>query len=264
MNKVVIDFPPGGLGHFLARVLNNDYDFQSGLLGEFHSQQHSYESATSSKEDFEKTFESSNKNKNVICLHNFNNTDLRSYFPNHKLINIFLDDMLEVFTNNFYYKAIGSNKTTKKNFLSDIESKYANSFAPIREEFYNFCSWLPNSDWTKQKLNYINLPFSHVYNYDRLKELFDSCELLVPNNFKEIHDDFLLKQSGVLHKFSQYSEILKCISNRTSYKIPQEFNDVDFGIISSMIYKSTGKDVINLQSKNWFTDTLDIIEYGKI
>lgn len=264
MNKVVIDFPPGGLGHFLARVLNNDYDFQAGSLGEFHSQKHNYESVTSSKENFEKTFEHSDKTKNIICLHNFNNIDLRSYFPNHKLVNVYLDNRLDVFTNNFYYKAIGSDHTTKIKFLSSIKIKYLNSPNPIREEFCNFHSWIPSSDWAKQKLNYINIPFSCFYNYSKLNELFNACGFLIPNNFKEIHNDFLVKQSVILNKSAEYSKILESISNRTSYKIPQYFTDVDFGIVSSMIYKLTGKDVINLTSYNWFTDSLEIIEYGKI
>jgi hypothetical protein len=264
MNKVVIDFPPGGLGHFLSRVLNNDYNFQAGVLGEFHSQQHSYESVTSSQEGFEKTFELSDKTKNVICLHNFNNTDLKLYFPNHKLINVYLDDSLDIFTNNFYYKAIGSNNAAKLKFLSSIKTKYPDSPNPVREEFCNFHSWLPTSDWAKQKLNYINLPFSYMYNYTSLSDLLDAHKFSIPNNFKKIHDDFLVKQEGIIRKSVQYSEILKSVSDRISYKIPQNFTDVDFGIISSMIYKLTGKDVINLLSINWFSDTLDIIEYGKI
>jgi hypothetical protein len=264
MNKVVIDFPPGGLGHFIARVLNNDYNFQSGKLGEFHSQEHNYESITGSFENFEKNFQKSDKNKNVVCLHNFNNTNLGYYFPDHKLINVFLDDKLDIYTNNFYYKAIGSDYTTKKNFIDKVKEKYPNSPNAIREEFFNFYSWLSESSLVNEKPDYINLPFSWIYRFDKLNKFFKNNDLIIPANLEEIHRDFLVKQSNIVEKSKNYSLILENISNRKNYQIPKEFNDVDFGIVSSMVYKLTGKDIINLYSVGWFTDTAEIIDYGKI
>jgi hypothetical protein len=264
MNKLVIDFPPGACGHFLARALNNEYDFKVGLSGEIHSLNHNYSSITTSESQFNNMFFSrlpTAMNANVICLHNFSNLDLHSYFPDHKLINVFLDDKFEIFAKNFYHKAIGTHKNTKNDYHKSIASKFVDSVCPLREEYYYFYNWLRNSNWTKQKENYYNLPFSYIYDKDKLQNFFADTGIEIPQNWDSIHNNFLLAQKKILDEVNEYHTIVTHIIQKTYYEIPKNLTDIDFGIISGILKNITNKEVTYIGSKNWFSNTHQLLDY---
>ena len=261
MNKVVIDFPPGACGHFIARVLNGEYNFVSGKLGEFHNLHHSYTSITTTEEYFPKIFESTQSNENVICLHNFKNYKLDKVYPTHALVSIYIDSTFDDFLQNFYYKAISSNKEILTQYHRDVNNKFKNSPCPLREEFFNLYSWLSVSSWKDKKENHINLPFSYIYSYQLLEEFLSEHNFILPDNFKEIHKDFLYAQNNILTKSKIFAKIVEAVSDKKIINIPLDLTEVDRGILSAMLYKSTGVDVININSSNWFKNTKEILEY---
>lgn len=261
MNKVVIDFPPGACGHFLARVLNGEYNFVSGELGQFHSLHHSYTSITTTEEYFPKIFESTQSNENVICLHNFKNYKLDKIYPTHALVSIYIDSMFDVFLQNFYYKSLRSNKEILAQYHQDVNNKFKNSPCPLREEFFNLYNWLPESNWKDKKDNHINLPFSYIYSYQLLEEFLLKHNFILPDNFKEVHEDFLRAQQGILDKSKIFADITEAVLNKKLIDVPGHLTDVDRGILSGMLYKTTGVDVININSPIWFTNTKEILEY---
>lgn len=262
MNKAVIDFPPGACGHFLSRVLNLEYNFKSGTLGEFHLMKHNYKSMTASQENFSEVFNSNNtSNENIICLHNFNNFDLSKHYPTHKLISIYIDSKFDIFLQNFYIKSIGSNSDILTKYHESVVSKFTESLCPIREEFYNLYRWLPSSNWTKLKSNYINFPFSYIYSHEQTSQFLTEYNFILPDNFKEIHDDFLLAQTEILNKSKLFNLIESAITNKIPMDIPPDLTDVDRGILSGLLYRITGTELTNVNSPTWFTNTQEILNY---
>ena len=264
MNKVVIDFPPGGCGHFLARLLNDEYSFEVGERGEYHSLHHEYNSITTTKENFKTEFvKNISSDQNVICLHNFDNFPLEKFYPDHKLINIYIDGMYNVFVKNFYMKAISSHDRVLDNYHRDNKEKFQNSPCPLREEFYCFYSWVQTSDWAKEKTDYINLPFSYIYQVDILKKFLIDYGFTIPNNFLKIHEDFMIAQQSILNITEIYNNIIEAIESHKNLKIPEFFTDVDRGIVSAMIYQKLNIDLLNVHSIEWFSDTKQIWNYKK-
>jgi hypothetical protein len=262
MNRVVIDFPPGACGHFLSRVLNLEYNFKSGNLGEFHSLSHNYKSMTTSQENFPGIFDSNTaSNENVICLHNFNNFDLSKKYPTHKLISIYIDSKFEIFLQNFYIKAIGSNANTLSQYHESVVNKFTESLCPFREEFYNMYQWLPTSKWSQLKTDYVNFPFSYIYSYEQTMQFLIEHNFVLPDNFKEIHADFLLAQTEILNKGELFNSIKAAVIKKMPMDIPIYLTDIDRGIISGMLYQIIGADITNVNSLNWFTNTQEILNY---
>ena len=72
--KYVVTAPPGGLGHFLSRILANEYDFSVESNGSYHSLKIAYSSQTTQIEAFDKVIHDTSNP--VVCLHNFDNRDL--------------------------------------------------------------------------------------------------------------------------------------------------------------------------------------------
>ena len=264
MNKVVIDFPPGACGHFLSRVLNSEYNFLSGTDGKFHNLEHAYKSITTSMERFAHEFESNGATtENVVCLHNFNNFDLGIKYPGYKLISIYVDSMVDVFLQNFYIKAIGSEKKTLDQYHASVDAKFGDSPCPLREEFYNLYQWIPNSSWAMTKDRHINLPFSYIYSYEKLNRFLLDSGFTVPDNFKDIHEDFINKQDKILNKSKLFKQVAIAVYHKENIDIPSELTEVDKGILAGILYEHTGIEVTDINSPTWFCTTAEILNYIK-
>jgi len=50
--KYVITAPPGGLGHFLSRIIAGEYDFTVSPAGSYHSLKKEYSSQTTHIDEF--------------------------------------------------------------------------------------------------------------------------------------------------------------------------------------------------------------------
>jgi hypothetical protein len=248
--KYLITAPPGALGHFLSRVLNNDYDFDVGQMGQYHGLKKNYSAQTTFLEDYQGYQEVDQK---IICLHNFDNRDFRSIAKDRVVVNVVVNGCWEIYFNNFWRKAMMSNTTKTKQAVEDINKKFPNSNNSLREEFY----WLylnavqGKVEWLPITMHGIQVFFCDFYGLESFKTLLKQIPESVCDNIDDIWNHFIKSQSVILSRTQLYQKICEDIIQGNPPQIPDYFDNIDFGIMSGMIQHQQGIDVLNLENNSW-------------
>ena len=247
--KYVITAPPGGLGHFLSRILANDYDFTVESNGSYHSLRMAYFSQTTQIETFDKVIHDTDNP--VICLHNFDNRDLTETFNNRTIVNIMIDSHYEIFLNNYFRKAIQSNSQTVDKFLEESQIRFPTSKNFLREEFFFMYQSIIKKEiaWLPQCVIGHKVPFGSFYKLELfVQEMYKITKL---PNLDEIWAHFINAQQPILDRVNLYQSICDQVVNEQQPEIPTYFDNVDFGIMCGMIITQHGIDKLNLENDNW-------------
>jgi hypothetical protein len=248
--KYLVTAPPGALGHFLSRILNNEYDFTVGHAGQYHALKKTYSSQTTVMEQYNGLTMVDDK---VICLHNFDNCDFSELAPDRRIINIVVDGCWEIFLNNYYRKAIQSNVDVANNYHQQVNKKFPTSKNSLREEFYwlylNACKG--NIEWLPTDMAGISINFCDFYQLSSFKTALDLIPGLETHNPDEIWSHFMQSQQPIISRTHCYHQICQDIKNNTTPTIPDYFDNVDFGIMCGMLYICTGQDLLNLDQDSW-------------
>jgi hypothetical protein len=247
--KYVVTAPPGGLGHFLSRILANEYDFSVELNGSYHSLKIIYSSQTTQIETFDKVIHDTSNP--VVCLHNFDNRDLTETFNDRTVINIVVDSYYEIFLNNYFRKAIHSNLQTVGRFLKESQIRFPTSKNFLREEFFFMYQSMIKKEiaWLPQHMIGHEIPFSSFYK----SELFmqEMHKIAKFTNLKEIWTHFINAQQPIINRVNLYQSICDQVVHDQQPEIPRYFDNVDFGIMCGMIVTQHGIDMLNLENNNW-------------
>lgn len=247
--KYVVTAPPGGLGHFLSRILANEYDFSVESNGSYHSLKITYSSQTTQIEMFDKVIHDTSNP--VVCLHNFDNRDLTKLFNDRTVINIVVDSHYEIFLNNYFRKAIHTNSQTVDKFLKESQNRFPTSKNYLREEFFFMYQSMIKREIAWLPLHMIghNVPFGSFYK----SELFaqEMSRIATFLNLEEIWTHFINAQQPILDRVNLYQSICDQVVNDQQPKIPTYFDNVDFGIMCGMIVTQHGIDLLNLENNNW-------------
>lgn len=248
--KYLVTAPPGGLGHFLSRVLNQSYDYQVGSKGQYHSLEKTYSSQTTQFENYQGLRITPDK---VICLHNFDNQDFSLLVSDRVIVNVIIDGHWPIYLNNWYRKAIQSNLEVEQSFLQKTNDKFPSSGNALREEFY----WLylhaidDKIPWLHQHMHGMPFLFSHFYD----KDSFIDAVAVIPGSdlhgIESIWYHFWQSQQIIIEKTNLYEQICSDLIGNKRPKIPESFDNVDFGIMSGMIQHRYGQDLLNLQNDAW-------------
>lgn len=249
--KYVIAAPPGGLGHFLTRIVANEYDFTVGPTGSYHSLKKEYSSQTVQIDQFNDAIHDTDHN--VICLHNFDNRDLSTTFIDRTVVNIIIDNNYEVYLNNYYRKAVQSSDDCQTQFIKQSQERFPTSNNYLREEFFFMHQAVINHKihWLPQQSVGIDVMFSSFYNWPAFNDMLSTIPELTPRYVKEIWNHFFRAQQSILDRVSLYQPICDQIIQGKTPVLPEYFDNVDFGIMSSMIFVQTGQDKLNLNEDNW-------------
>lgn len=248
--KYLVTAPPGGLGHFLSRLLNQNYDFEVGNKGQYHDLEKTYSSQTTDLDSYQGLKITSEK---VICIHNFDNRDFSSIVSDRVIINVIIDGCWEIYLNNWYRKAIQSNVTVEQNFLRQVNEKFPSSANALREEFY----WLYLSaisdkiPWLHRVMHGVAFYFCDFYDLDAFRNAILNIDGSCSDDLTPIWNHFFQSQSGVTSRTILYEQICSDISNGKSPQIPRHFDNIDFGIMSGMIQHRYNQDVLNLGNDSW-------------
>lgn len=247
--KYVITAPPGGLGHFLSRILAGEYNFTVEANGSYHSLTTAYSSQTTQIETFDKILH--DNDNPVICLHNFDNRDLTKTFPDRTIINIVIHSHYEIFLNNYFRKAIHSNANTAKKFIKQSQERFPTSCNHLREEFFFMyqCMIKKQIAWLPHCMIGHNILFGHFYNLDLFVQ--DISKIITIPNIEQIWNHFISAQQPILNRVELYQSICDQVVQQQQPKIPEYFDNVDFGIMCGMIATKHGIDKLNLENNNW-------------
>jgi hypothetical protein len=250
MNSYIITAPPGGLGHFLSRVLSSEYDFNVSGTGSYHDLPKNYKSLTSTIDVWDKKLIDSTET--VICIHNFDGRDLTTIFSNRLQIDIVIDGLREIYLNNFYRKAIASNKTIENQFLEDCQKKFSHT-NNVREEFFFLYQHLCQGaiPWLSTKSTKKEFKFSYFYNWEKFYQSVQSIVDIEQESLKPIWEHFIKSQQYIIDRTNQYVKICDNINNNITPIIPENFDNIDFGIMSGMYYLKYQKDILNLSNDQW-------------
>jgi hypothetical protein len=249
--KYVIAAPPGGLGHFLSRIVANEYDFTVSSTGSYHSLKKEYSSQTVQIDQFDNAVHDTDHD--VICLHNFDNRDLLTTFKDRTVVNIIIDNNYEVYLNNYFRKAIQSSSTYHDQFIKQSQEKFPTSNNYLREEFFFMYQAVVNHKiaWLPQQPEGVNVLFSDFYNRTTFDNMLSTISKSTPDCVKEIWDHFIAAQQPILDRVSLYQPICDQLIQGKIPVLPEYFDNVDFGIMCGMIFVQTGQDKLNLNADNW-------------
>lgn len=249
--KYVITAPPGGLGHFLARIVANEYNFTVSPTGSYHSLKKEYSSQTTHMDEFSDAIHDTDHD--VICLHNFDNRNLSNTFKNRTVVNIVIDGKYEIYLNNYFRKAVQSSGSYLDKFIKKSQEKFPTSNNYLREEFFFMYQAIVNHEiaWLPQQPLGINIPFSGFYNLSEFNTGLISIPGLVVNHVEETWNHFITAQQSIVNRVGQYQTICDQLIQGKTPCLPEDFDNVDFGIMCGMIFVQTGKDNLNLNNNNW-------------
>jgi hypothetical protein len=251
--QYVVTAPPGGLGHFLARIIADDYNFSASNTGSYHGLTKTYSSQTTQIEYFDSAIH--NNDNAIICLHNFDNRDLSETFPGRIVVNIIVDSDYEIYFNNYFRKAIQSSKVVEKNFLERCKLKFSTSNNFVREEFYFLYQAATNDEiqWLPKQMTGINIPFGNFYKFNTFKSQVSEIPGVDITNDKltQIWNHFIAAQDPVLDRVNRYQPICNSVLLGQPTVVPEWFDNVDFGIMCGMLFKQAGVDKLNLNHDCW-------------
>jgi len=248
--KYIITAPPGALGHFLARIISNEYDFSVHPSGSYHGLTKTYSSQTT---DMDMYTGGQDNACPVICIHNFDNQDLTKKFQDRQVVNILVNGHWEIYLNNFYRKAIQSSKIEEKKVIACAEKKFPTSNNSLREEFFYIYQHAIHGTikWLPTDMTGLNVNFSDFYQQDTFINLIDSIPGVDVKNPKSVWKHFIEAQQSIINRVEQYQRICDVAIDKKTPDIPNYFDNVDFGIICGMIQHQYGADLLNLDNDRW-------------
>jgi len=249
--KYVIAAPPGGLGHFLSRIVSREYNFTVGPIGSYHSLEKEYSSQTTQIDEFNDTIHDTDHD--VICLHNFDNRNLSDTFKDRTVINIVIDSKYEIYLNNYFRKAVRSSNLYSGNFIKNSQKRFPTSNNYLREEFFFMYQAVVNHKiaWLPQQPAGINIPFSNFYNLSTFNNTLLTVLELKTIQVEEIWNHFITAQQPILDRVSLYQPLCDQLIQGKTPILPEYFDNIDFGIMCGMIFVQTGQDKLNLNTDNW-------------
>jgi len=249
--KYVITAPPGGLGHFLSRIVAKEYNFAVGPTGSYHSLKKEYSSQTTHIDEFSKVIHDTEHN--VICLHNFDNRNLSDILKDRIIVNIIVDSNYELYLNNYFRKAIQSYGPYLDKFIKQSQERFPTSNNYLREEFFFMYRAIVNHEisWLPQQPKGINVPFGDFYNLSAFRTVLASIPGLTVSHVEEIWNHFITAQQVIVDRVAQYQTICDQLIQGKTPILTEDFDNVDFGIMCGMIFVRTGKDNLNLNNDNW-------------
>jgi hypothetical protein len=250
--KYIVTAPPGALGHFLARIISNEYDFSVNPTGSYHGLTKNYSSQT---KDMDTYAGAQDNDLTVICLHNFDNQDLTKKFQDRLVVNIVVNGYWEIYLNNFYRKAIQPDKTGEKKFVDRAKEKFPTSNNSLREEFFYIYQHAIQGNVAHLPTNMIglNVNFSDFYQLDTFIKLITSISGIDVKNPELIWKHFIEAQKSIIDRVNHYQKICDAVIHNPTPAptIPEYFDNVDFGIMCGMIQHQYGVDLLNLDNDLW-------------
>ena len=268
---IVIDYPPGGLGNFVAQVITNSINYDDSNLS-FHRTTTTAkdiidsELTVDSEESFLQNITTWASTAEVCLIHSYGQLDKLIEKVNSSIYyQIVVSKKIEIYILNQYLKALADNPNGEK-YMQDYVEKYFGSAEPwqYREHVYLQYHWLK----TPSYVNTPNKQANIIYFDNFYKDQNSFCKEIKKINrdidVNKVYNKFIQTQRFLLDKINLYDSIILAVAQGSNKTIPENLSMIDQGIISGMLsdqYKNIEFQLPN--NNNWFNNTDEIINLIK-
>jgi hypothetical protein len=239
---IIIDYPPGGLGNFLAQVITHTKMNADHLS--FHQTPGDYdrlvlESAT----EFVNAWPNFIINHSVVVIHSFGHLYLvRKRFPQARIIQVVVNNEISIYMNNMYRKACEDNPNSDSTLHEYLIKHYGQDTQPTRRENYalSYLYFLNNKDYH----NTVNPLADVIINFDNLYQDFNSFQLeldkITSNNLEPLFELFVKTQDPIITRTKMYRGIINGI--KTYKECADQFDTIDHGLLAGMLQDKYKKE----------------------
>lgn len=264
---IIIDYPPGGLGNFVAQVITDSIDYNSPNLS-FHS--------TTNRDviNLELLVEEELFLQKVatwlptteICLaHSHGHLDKLIEKVTAIYYQVVVSEKIEIYILNQQLKAVAS-MANGKEYMQEYIEKHFDSAEPwqYRENFYLQYLWLKTPSYINTPNKQANIVYFDNFYKDQLAFYEEIKKINKDIDVHKVYNKFIQSQRFLLDKISLYDSIILAVRQGINKTIPKDLSMIDQGIISGMLsdqYKNIEFQLPN--NNNWFSDTNEIINLIK-
>lgn len=262
-NCIIVDYPPGGLGHFIAQVKLNLIDNHTYPLS-FHSMynlryDYDIELIVDSKKKFLERLSQWEPKKTLSVCHSWGNAKLLKQTFNCQVWQVLVDQSLIYLHLNRLMKAAGWNDTIDKDLFDRFKSGFkSGTDAGIKRLWYfNSLKYLQLSPWRDADLV---IKFDDFYKDQN--SFAETISKINPNaDIEAIYNAFLKSQTPIIDRVNRYTNVVEAIKQGDKIAIDDDFCLLDHSLLIwmlSTIYPN--KDFTNMNSESWFSNTDQILD----
>jgi hypothetical protein len=267
LNKtIVIDYPPGALGHFISQILTNNINYSNQHIS-FHKSPITIDKQliVVNEQQFLNKIESWVPTNKVVLSHSFGSIGKLKEKIDCTIIQVVVNEETIYYMLNQHLKANADNRKANIYRTRHMIKHYNNAACwSIRENYCYQYKWLKNEN------SYIKQPHAEadvIINFDNFyknQELFFSeinrINDQIDNKLK-LYNFFQTTQKSILDKVKWYHSIILAVKNRNKIQLPTNLTLLDQGIISGMLSDVYPQIEWQLPNKDiWFTSTDEMLK----
>ena len=242
---IFIDYPPGGLGNFLAQILTTDGELSDKHISFHRMKGKKYSALTpESSEQFcqqIKTFAPSNE---VTVTHSFGNiNELRTRWPHATIIQVVARQEIAILLNNMWRKAAGDNPNSETTLSNRLMQHYKKDTVAIRRENYalSYLYFKQNAGYhnTRHPMTDIEIDFDNLYQGPDLMHM-ELLKIKKDVAITKINKVFQSTQHLIIQKNNLYKEL---VAGSISWEQSKHYFDtIDHGLICGMLQEKHNKE----------------------
>lgn len=242
---IFIDYPPGGLGNFLAQILTNQLDMFSQHMSFHRNPKKLYSVLTpESGEQFCQQIRSFVPAHEVSVIHSFGNLDqIRIRWPSATIVQIVVRQEIAILLNNMWRKAAADNPNSEETLSKRLIQYYNKDTVATRRENYAL-----NYLYFKQTAGYHNTRHACTDIEINFDNLYQGIDLMFAELFKvkedvdveKIYPVFQLTQKPIIEKNKLYKDLVA--GSVAWQKIKHNFDTIDHGLICGMLQEKYARE----------------------
>lgn len=233
---IIIDYPPGGLGNFLAQVVTNTIDLNYQQPS-FHRNRNTYDTLSlDTPSDFAQAWPDFVPTSDVFVIHSFGQLDLvRRRYPQSTIIQVVVGKEIAIYMNNMYRKACADNSMTESTLHKYLIQHYGADSTATRRENYalSYLHFLHNQDYHNTPSDYADI----IINFDNLYQGFERFQLEINkikhNDIPSIFKVFVETQNIIISRTKLYQDIVNGTKNYQ--ECAEHFDTIDHGLLAGML-----------------------------
>lgn len=242
---IFIDYPPGGLGNFLAQILTNNSELSDTHASFHRSLKKEYSSLTpESSEQFCRQITSFVPKHEVTVTHSFGNiNELRNRWPSATIVQVVARQEIAILLNNMWRKAAVDNPNSEKTLSNRLIQHYKKNTVATQRENYarSYLYFKQNAGYhnTRHPLTDIEINFDSLYQGPYLMHT-ELIKIKTDIDISKINKVFQLTQQPIIQKNNLYKELIS--GSITWDQSKHYFDTIDHGLICGMLQEKHNKE----------------------
>lgn len=257
--NVLIDYPPGGLGNFIAQIFTNSIDLNLFYLAYHSTQDRNYDDSliSSTKEEFLSKLKTWEPTSTVTIIHSFGTLD--SFNFSGKVYQVVVEDDMISYILAQQIKTGAINGDSLKNYIEQNYGTFSNS--TVRENYaYQYQYLRSNKTFINSASSRADVIISFDNFYKDEKSFIAEVKKINPSiETERLYEHFITTQMPIVERKNLYLKILDCIKKNVIFDMPN-LSIIDQGILSGLLNELY--PIVEWQLPNqedWFTNTKEIL-----